>query len=98
MDVDAIVQQCSVRRKKLQPQSCVISFDDYLRLRKNAVPLEQQEDALLATQRRLQNEEQAEASAARRAEFTQIDQEKPQNVMTDLDIEAQERETVSCAT
>eukprot|EP00035_Acanthoeca_spectabilis_P021549 m.438864 g.438864 ORF g.438864 m.438864 type:complete len:532 (+) comp18295_c0_seq1:40-1635(+) len=86
------VRDLTIRRSDTSSSSCVISLDDYLRMRKNSVPLAEQEDALAATSRKLRSEKLAEESELRKTEFARIDQDRQDGALNDLDLEAQERE------
>lgn len=63
-------------------------------MRKNSVPLAEQEEALAATSRKLRSEKLAEESELRKTEFARIDQDRQDGALNDLDLEAQGREEV----
>jgi hypothetical protein len=60
-------------------------------MRQNAIPLAEQPDALAVTARKARMEELAEMSETRKNEFAEIDN-RPAEVLNDLDLAAQERE------
>lgn len=88
------IRTVRVPRKKEESASIVISYDDYERIKRNAVPRDGSDERAAARLRQTARQEQQQAAAARREHLNALDAERKarHEKLSDLDQEEQERE------